>query len=457
MTVTTADALTHKELKNDPFQSITKKEKQSVNSKRILKEFLLERWGRKCAYCGKSDCALQMEHIIPVSRGGATTISNLTISCYDCNMAKGRKTASEFGFPEVTEKAILIGRSKKNGGRSTQSLYLYIVDSMTSGKNPAQISKDLAISNQALQYYLDKLKHEGIIRKIGYGSWEVADDKSLVKKEVKNHLRVAIEKPHQSNLYLFTQDAVRSHAFVFTLKIPKDLRNWNNKKREFFLAKRDIQFTNLTTFGGGQRILHKGRKVWLTNKSVIVYEKSSYLAETAVDAKSHAIYNFISLIKSLERLLHADFTERAGQQYSFKVSRQHYALIKNALAKQYDAEGKKLNVYSDQGLWFVIDNSFNLHEAETVHPKTADTDSIKIQNFFNSLKEQPLTTDFILEVMNGIQQNQLVFAQNMGSHIKVIKDLGDGVNELATIINELKEGYKQLSKGQRTLEVIEDK
>ena len=335
----------------------------------------------------------------------------------------------------------------------SKNFYLSIVQQISQGTNPSQICKKLNITKQNLQYYLTKLKQGGVIRKLGYGSWVIADDKFLVKKEVKNHLRVAMDNPRQSSLYLFEQDNVRAHAFVFTLKIPDGLRNWTNKNREFFLAKRDIQFSNLTTFGGGQRIFYKGRKVWLTNRSVILYEKSSYLAETATDAKSHAIYNFISLIKSLERLLHADFTERAGRQYSFKVSRQHYALIKNALAKQYDAEGKKLNIYSDKGLWFVIDNSFNLHEAETVHQETADTDNLKIQNFFNSLKEQPLTTGFILDVMHGIQQNQLVFAQNMGSHIKVIKDLGNGVNELASLIDELKQGHGQLSKGQRTLEV----
>ena len=337
----------------------------------------------------------------------------------------------------------------------SKSFYLSIVQQISQGINPPQICQNLKVSKQNLQYYLTKLKQAGVIRKLGYGSWEIADDKFLVKKEVKNHLRVAMNDPCQSSLYLFEQDSIRGHAFVFTLKIPDGLRNWNNQNREFFLAKRDIGFTNLTTFGGGQRIIYKGRKVWLTNKSLIIYEKSSYLADTAMDAKSHAIYNFISLIKSLERLLHADFTERAGRQYSFKVSRQHYALIKNALAKQYDAQGKKLNIYSDQGLWFLIDNSFNLHEAETVHPETADTDNAKVQNFFNSLKEQPLTTGFILKVMNGIQQNQLVFAQNMGSHIKVIKDLGNGVNELAGLIDELKQGHKELTKGQRTLESVE--
>ena len=336
------------------------------------------------------------------------------------------------------------------------NLYLYILQQLKLGNQPAKMVRELGIPKTSFQYYLKKLKDRGAISKLGYGTWAVVNEGILVKNEKCEAVRIDMENP-QAKLSHFLPDSVRGHAFVFTLKTPEHLRNWNNENRELFLAKRDINFTDLTTFGGGQRIIFKGRKIWLTNKSVIIYEKSSYLAETAANAKSHAIYNFISLIKSLERLLHADFTERAGRQYTFKVSRQHYALIKNALAKQYDTEGKKLNVYSDKGLWFVIDNSFNLHEAETVHPETADTDNVKVQNFFNSLKEQPLTTGFILEVMHGIQENQMVFAQNMSSHIKVIKDLGNGVNELASIFEELKQGHGQLSKGQRTLEEIEEK
>ena len=447
------DAVTQEEVQISTREEVQSK---STTERHRLKEFLLDRWGRKCAYCGKSDRLLIIEHIIPVSRGGVTTISNLTISCYDCNMAKGTKTASEFGFPEVAEKAIRIGRSKETTGRVGAVLNLRILELLGSGINPAQITKVMNVSAQTLQYHLDQLKRRGFIRKVGYGTWEVSKNKLYLPEVKESRLRVTIDNPSQSNLHAFTQDAVRAHAFMFTLKVSDGLRNWNNETRRAFLHKNNINFTSLTVFGGGQRILYKGRKVWLTNKSVIIYEKSSYLAETAANAKSHAIYNFISLIKGIEKLLHADFTERAGRQYSFKVSRQHYALIKNALAKQYDAEGKKLNIYSDKGLWFVIDNSFNLHEAETVHPETADTDNINVQNFFNSLKEQPLTTSFILKVMDGIQQNQLVFAQNMSSHIKVIKDLGSGVNDLASLIDELKQGHGQLSKGQRTLEGLEE-
>lgn len=70
-----------------------------------VREYLLEKFGHKCAYCGKEHVPLEVEHIIPKSRGGSNRISNLTIACRDCNQEKGTLTASEYGHPEVQEMA----------------------------------------------------------------------------------------------------------------------------------------------------------------------------------------------------------------------------------------------------------------------------------------------------------------------------------------------------------------
>jgi len=228
---------------------------------------------------------------------------------------------------------------------------------------------------------------------------------------------------------------------MLTLRVPKGLRNWTNEIRKRFLIERELDFAPLHIAGGGQRIVFKGRKVWLTNPSVVIFDRSSYFAATSKESKQLALYKLFALVRQLERALQADFTERAGRQYRFKVSRQHYALVKNALAEQYDAEGKKLQVRTTSGLWFVIDNSFNLHEAETVHAETADIDNQKVQDFFNSLKEYPLTTDFILHVMNGIQQNQVLFAENIHSHIRAIQDLSFATKELVGLLERSKGHY----------------
>lgn len=70
-----------------------------------LREYLLEKWGRKCAYCGAKDTPLEVEHIMPRSRGGSGRASNLTLACVPCNQRKGHRTAAEFGHPEIQAKA----------------------------------------------------------------------------------------------------------------------------------------------------------------------------------------------------------------------------------------------------------------------------------------------------------------------------------------------------------------
>ncbi|NLJ24657.1 MAG: HNH endonuclease, partial [Firmicutes bacterium] len=70
-----------------------------------VREYLLEKWGRRCAYCGITNVQLQVEHIVPKARGGSDRVSNLTLSCEPCNLAKGTNTAAEFGYPSVQQRA----------------------------------------------------------------------------------------------------------------------------------------------------------------------------------------------------------------------------------------------------------------------------------------------------------------------------------------------------------------
>ena len=42
---------------------------------------------------------------MPRSRHGSNRVSNLALSCHDCNIAKGKQTAAEFGHPEVEAQA----------------------------------------------------------------------------------------------------------------------------------------------------------------------------------------------------------------------------------------------------------------------------------------------------------------------------------------------------------------
>jgi 5-methylcytosine-specific restriction endonuclease McrA len=53
------------------------------------REYLLEKWDRKCSYCGVENVQLQIEHIIPRAKSGSDRISNLCLACESCNQKKG--------------------------------------------------------------------------------------------------------------------------------------------------------------------------------------------------------------------------------------------------------------------------------------------------------------------------------------------------------------------------------
>jgi len=70
-----------------------------------VRQYLLDKWERKCAYCGKTDVPLEIEHIIPRSRDGSDRVSNLTLACHGCNQRKGSQTAAEFGHLRLQAQA----------------------------------------------------------------------------------------------------------------------------------------------------------------------------------------------------------------------------------------------------------------------------------------------------------------------------------------------------------------
>ena len=71
-------------------------------------EYLLEKWHRKCAYCGIEHVSLQIEHIKARANGGTNNISNLTLACGPCNRRKGTQDLSVFlkNKPEVHKRVL---------------------------------------------------------------------------------------------------------------------------------------------------------------------------------------------------------------------------------------------------------------------------------------------------------------------------------------------------------------
>jgi len=73
-----------------------------------VKEYLLQKWDRKYAYCGVENVPFEIEHILAKSKGGSNRVSNLCLSCHSCNQAKGNKSVEEFlsKKPEVLKRIL---------------------------------------------------------------------------------------------------------------------------------------------------------------------------------------------------------------------------------------------------------------------------------------------------------------------------------------------------------------
>lgn len=77
-----------------------------------LREYLLEKWGRQCAYCGMAGLPLQVEHITPKSLGGSDRVSNLTLSCGPCNNRKGNQPVVAFLAKQPNRLAQLLAQAQ---------------------------------------------------------------------------------------------------------------------------------------------------------------------------------------------------------------------------------------------------------------------------------------------------------------------------------------------------------
>lgn len=67
---------------------------------RLTRRNLMIRDHFQCQYCGKrpSQRDLNVDHVVPRSRGGQDSWENLVVSCRGCNLRKGRRTPVEAGM-----------------------------------------------------------------------------------------------------------------------------------------------------------------------------------------------------------------------------------------------------------------------------------------------------------------------------------------------------------------------
>jgi len=98
-----------------------------------VRQYLLEKWDRRCAYCGRDNRPLTIDHIIPRSRNGSNRILNLTLACQPCNQDKGSRTAAEYGFPDLQPSTLGL-----QAAAITNTIRWQLVDALKTTKLPIE-------------------------------------------------------------------------------------------------------------------------------------------------------------------------------------------------------------------------------------------------------------------------------------------------------------------------------
>ena len=78
----------------------------------VVRRIVFERDWHACVYCGSRD-DLQVDHAVPLSRGGSNGFENLITACERCNLSKGEaigRMARVADCPPMTRVAAIAGR-----------------------------------------------------------------------------------------------------------------------------------------------------------------------------------------------------------------------------------------------------------------------------------------------------------------------------------------------------------
>lgn len=299
------------------------------------------------------------------------------------------------------------------------NFYLSIINELKNSTNLQEIQKKLGLKKQNLNYYLRQLKKEGYIYQKDKGWYEVTER----SKNMSNHDSV------------LTKDSVRGHAYVWTVKVPKEIGvSWSN--RISILDKKGVHYRLVGAKENTPRIKVLGRKVWLCNDSIRIYDipKRSYYGSNAVEARKGALNEILLILGVLERKLGVSLNP-----LDVSFEKEHYALIKNDLAIQHNRNGEVLRVSDGSGEWLLVDDSLGEGgELENVGKKAFDT-NIPMSKWWNDKKKHGFITDSVLlERINQVTENQLMFNQNFESHV-------DAINALSSAVKTLQEEIKKLT------------
>lgn len=252
--------------------------------------------------------------------------------------------------------------------------------------------------------------------------------KILKKLREKGYLNTGQQKVDKIEAVV-NQRLVRLHGQEFNIKIL-----FQNPTYQKLLKRSNILFLS-------------GHTIKLYRNSVEVYagEGTSFYGDDAQEAIAKSLEYWKKFFVRLENELKCVLVKPRSR--NIRQVNSHFARGDSEISENAVQNNQKIKIFAqeDGKLCYITDNSFNMYEDETVHPKTAKKDREAVDKQVNDWRlNNPPTNSYLNHNQQNIMSNQqeitknlTLYAENIQSHIKAIQDLGTGVNRLTELIEEM--------------------
>jgi DNA-binding Lrp family transcriptional regulator len=267
----------------------------------------------------------------------------------------------------------------------------------------SEIAKYRKVSRTAVYKVLTTLKKKSMIRRIGYGVYELTPK--------------GMQGLHS---FVGLRYKLRQHNLHFKIKVLESPRNWALRRNEL----RQLPYFNRTLKlkNNDQDLFSYGKlQVKTTSKSVILKMPTIYATNW-----EHAIIQAIQILEDAIVKIEDIFKVKLVKDHKANITiiSQEYARLQDALAKIYRQEGNRIYLTGEDGkIWLITDFSFATNETEFIHTDRATDDVDAIAPFLNDLRANPITFS---EVTNHLAETQGIvnsWARNQVKHQGVLDDI----------------------------------
>ena len=218
-----------------------------------------------------------------------------------------------------------------------------ILDLIKSGLNPSEISKKYNIPKQTISYSVGKLRKEGCVEKVGYGVWKYV-------RPLKRSPNLTTRQSNRSkqNIRTSHKKEIRGHAFIWKIEFiePYEWRRAVQRYQKKKLSFQEMRHNKII------RTIFENRKIWLGKRGLTIYEPLDFFGESSFQVKGNAVFEMDKLVKHLLLELNLKF-----RPYRFTTSREHYGIIKNELARQYNDKKEKMEITKYQNISGILSSA----------------------------------------------------------------------------------------------------